>query len=405
MTKPLQVSILGATGSIGASTLDVVARHPERFEVFGVSGFTRISDLVDICIQVRPRMVALKDEAARAQWLELYKQRAPGASLPQAEVGEAGLKMLAGAPEVDQVMAAIVGAAGLQSTLAAADAGKTILLANKETLVMGGGLFIERARAGGATVIPIDSEHNAIFQCLNPSALNCLPVTPQGVTRVVLTASGGPFRTWSREMMEQATPEQACAHPKWSMGRKISVDSATLMNKGLEVIEAHYLFGLGAEQLEVLVHPQSIVHSMVEYADGSTLAQLGNPDMRTPIAQAMGFPMRLESGVGRLDLAKHGRLEFEAPDLERFGCLSLAFEAMAAGGASACILNAANEVAVAMFLDRQICFGDIERLNRRVCDDLWPRYALKRVNCFEDLLEIDDISRTLAREVAKEWTA
>jgi 1-deoxy-D-xylulose-5-phosphate reductoisomerase len=393
------VSVLGATGSIGASTLDVLRRHPDKFEVFGLSGYTRIDALAELVVQHQPRMVAVPDLPSRDRLLA----RLRGANLhwvPEVVIGLSGLDQLCSASEVDTVMAAIVGVAGLRSTLAAADAGKTILLANKETLVMGGHLFIERVRHAGASVIPIDSEHNAIFQCLTPCEVQGMPVTPEGVTRIVLTASGGPFRSWSSEQMAKASVEQACAHPKWSMGRKISVDSATLMNKGLEVIEAHYLFGLPASQLDVVVHPQSIIHSMVEYRDGSTLAQMGNPDMRTPIAQALGFPERLESGVGRLDLTAHGRLDFEAPDLDRFPCLKLAQQALAQGGNSACILNAANETTVAMFLDGEIGFADIGRFNGVVLEAMSAQ-CNPAATSIDELLDLDAQARTRVTELVR----
>jgi 1-deoxy-D-xylulose-5-phosphate reductoisomerase len=393
------VSVLGATGSIGASTLDVLRRHPDKFEVFGLSGYTRIDALAELVVQHQPRMVAVPDLPSRDHLLA----RLRGANLhrlPEVVIGLSGLDQLCSASEVDTVMAAIVGVAGLRSTLAAADAGKTILLANKETLVMGGHLFIERVRHAGASVIPIDSEHNAIFQCLTPCEVQGMPVTPEGVTRIVLTASGGPFRSWSSEQMAKASVEQACAHPKWSMGRKISVDSATLMNKGLEVIEAHYLFGLPASQLDVVVHPQSIIHSMVEYRDGSTLAQMGNPDMRTPIAQALGFPERLESGVGRLDLTAHGRLDFEAPDLDRFPCLKLAQQALAQGGNSACILNAANETTVAMFLDGEIGFADIGRFNGLVLEAMSAQCS-PAATSIDELLDLDAQARTRVTELVR----
>jgi 1-deoxy-D-xylulose-5-phosphate reductoisomerase len=345
--------ILGATGSIGQSTLDVVARHPGRFEVLALVAGNRQDVLFEQALRHRPRRVVLADPVA-AEALR-NRLRAAGSD---AEVlaGAQAVADTAAMPDADVVMAAIVGAAGLLPTLAAVRAGKRVLLANKEALVMSGALFMGEARRCGATLLPIDSEHNAVFQCL-PSPGPSLDAA--GVRRILLTASGGPFRTIAAADLARVTPAQAVAHPNWRMGRKISVDSATMMNKGLEVIEAHWLFGARPEQIEVLVHPQSVVHSLVEYVDGSVLAQLGSPDMRTPIAHALAWPERVEAGVDFLDLVKRGRLDFEAPDDARFPCLRLAREAMLAGGSAAAVLNAANEVAVAAFLDHQLRFNDI----------------------------------------------
>jgi 1-deoxy-D-xylulose-5-phosphate reductoisomerase len=358
-----KISVLGSTGSIGLSTLDVVARHPDRFAVHALAAARSVDRLAEQCIRFRPARAVLGDEAAAAELRERLRQAACSTEVLS---GPEALSAVASDPEVDVVMAAIVGAAGLPSALAAARAGKLILLANKESLVMAGQVFLTAVGEGGATVLPIDSEHNAVFQCLPPLKGN----GSGGVRRILLTASGGPFRRASIEQMDRATPEQAVAHPKWSMGRKISVDSATMMNKGLEVIEAHYLFGLPSSAIEVVVHPQSVVHSMVEYVDGSVLAQLGHPDMRTPIAHAMGFPDRIASGVGPLDLTRTGSLEFEPPDPERFPCLRLAREALDAGGAAPCVLNAANEVAVQSFLDGLIGFTGIARVNEQVLAQL-----------------------------------
>lgn len=359
-----QVSVLGSTGSIGVSTLDVVARHPERFAVYALAANRSVDALLEQCLAHRPRYAVLMDEQAAEQ----LSERLPNECGTTVLHGEAGLEHAASAAEVDVVMAAIVGAAGLPSTLAAARAGKTLLLANKESLVMGGRLLMDAVRESGAKLLPIDSEHNAIFQCM-PADHNARPVIRE-VSKVLLTASGGPFRTWSSAQMAAATPDQACAHPNWSMGRKISVDSATLMNKGLEFIEACWIFDLPPERVDVVVHPQSIIHSMVQYPDGSVLAQLGNPDMRTPIAYGLGWPDRLDAGVAPLDLVATARLDFEAPDEDRFPCLRLAREAVAAGGTAMAVCNAANEVAVAAFLDGQIRFTDIPRLIEQTLADL-----------------------------------
>ncbi len=347
------VSVLGSTGSIGVSTLDVIARHPERFEVYALAAHSSVDAMLAQCLAFAPRYAVMMDEAAAT----LLRQRLPSGAPTTVKHGETGLADIVTAPEVDVVMAAIVGAAGLHSTLAAARAGKTLLLANKESLVMGGHLLMQAVREAGTRLLPIDSEHNAIFQCM-PVDSQATP-SGRGVSKVLLTASGGPFRRWSRAQMFEATPDQACAHPNWSMGRKISVDSATLMNKGLEFIEACWIFDLAPEQVDVVVHPQSIIHSMVQYLDGSVLAQMGNPDMRTAIACGLGWPERLASGVAPLDLVATARLDFEAPDELRFPCLRLARESVAVGGTAMAVCNAANEVAVAAFLDKKIRFTDI----------------------------------------------
>lgn len=362
------LTVLGATGSIGESTLDVVARHPDRYRVYALTAGRRIERLAQLCARFRPVCAVVmrqQDEAELAQRLAALGCGTRVMSGPEA------LIEVASAPEIDTVMAAIVGAAGLPSALAGARAGKRVLLANKEALVMAGRLFTDACLASGATLLPIDSEHNAVFQCLTPASVcTGLPQVPAGVARVLLTASGGPFREWTVERMREATPDQACQHPNWSMGRKISVDSATMMNKGLELIEAHFLFRLPDSKLDVVVHPQSIVHSLVEYSDGSVLAQLGNPDMRTPIAHALAYPERIASGVSMLDLASRGRLDFEAPDIVRFPCLALAHDCLRAGGGAACVLNAANEVAVQAFLDTAIGFTDIASVNASTLDEL-----------------------------------
>jgi 1-deoxy-D-xylulose-5-phosphate reductoisomerase len=354
-----RITILGATGSIGASTLDVLARHPDKYSVYALSAHSRVEELAAQCRKFRPARAVVGSAEAAQQLSTLL------AGLPvQVEYGEQALCDIAASPDTDTVMAAIVGAAGLAPTLAAARAGKKVLLANKEALVMSGQLFMDAVKEHKATLLPIDSEHNAIFQSL-PMSYGRVP-DAAGVARIVLTASGGPFLNRAVETLGQVTPEEACKHPNWVMGRKISVDSATMMNKGLEVIEAHWLFGAPAERIEVVIHPQSVIHSMVSYVDGSVLAQLGNPDMRTPIAHALAFPRRIESGVAQLDLTQMAALQFYQPDFARFPCLALAFEALRAGGTAPALLNAANEVAVQAFLERRIGFRDIDRVIARV---------------------------------------
>ena len=348
------VSVLGSTGSIGVNTLDVIGRHPDRFGVYALAAHSSVAAMLAQCLAFEPRYAVMMDEAAA----DALRAQLPAACGTEVLQGEAGLTRVVTAAEVDTVMAAIVGAAGLPSALAAARAGKTLLLANKESLVMGGHLLMQAVRQSGARLLPIDSEHNAIFQCMPVDSGNAR-LSLAGVSKVLLTASGGPFRQWSLARMEQATPDQACAHPNWSMGRKISVDSASLMNKGLELIEACWIFDLAPRLIEVVVHPQSIIHSMVQYRDGSVLAQMGNPDMRTPIAYGLGWPDRLASGVAPLDLIATARLDFEAPDEGRFPCLRLAREAVEAGGTAMAVCNAANEVAVAAFLDERIRFTAI----------------------------------------------
>ncbi|MDP1653216.1 MAG: 1-deoxy-D-xylulose-5-phosphate reductoisomerase [Rhodocyclaceae bacterium] len=346
-----KISVLGATGSIGVSTLDVVARHPDRFEVVALTGNSRIDSLYEQCLRHRPRYAVVGYEKDVAG----LTGRLRGAGLStEVLAGPQALEVVAALPEVDTVMSAIVGAAGLQPTLAAVRAGKQVLLANKEALVMAGALFMAEVRAHGAVLLPIDSEHNAVFQSL-PADYAGQPERA-GVSHILLTASGGPFRTAPLERLKNVTPEEACAHPNWSMGRKISVDSATLMNKGLEVIEAHWLFNVSPDQIEVVIHPQSVIHSLVQYVDGSVVAELGNPDMRTPIAHALAWPERIAAGVAPLDLPAIAQLHFEKPDFARFPCLALAYRALRAGGNAATVLNAANEVAVAAFLEGRLPF-------------------------------------------------
>ncbi|MPQ55646.1 1-deoxy-D-xylulose-5-phosphate reductoisomerase [Duganella sp. FT27W] len=364
-----RITILGATGSIGVSTLDVLARHPERYAVYALSAHSRVDELAAQCIAHRPQRAVVGTAEAAGRLAALL--RAANVST-DVEYGEAALCAISSAPEVDSVMAAIVGAAGLAPTLAAARAGKKILLANKEALVMSGQLFMDAVAESGAILLPIDSEHNAIFQAM-PQFGGRMPAVRDanaGVAKILLTASGGPFLTRDVATLEDVTPEQACKHPNWSMGRKISVDSATMMNKGLEVIEAHWLFGAPADRIEVVIHPQSVIHSMVSYVDGSVLAQLGNPDMRTPIAHALAYPERIASGVAQLDITEIATLQFHRPDYARFPCLALAFDALRAGGTAPALLNAANEVAVQAFLDRQIGFRQIDRVIAQVVEQL-----------------------------------
>ncbi len=389
IVAPRILTVLGATGSIGVSTLDVVARHPGRFEIFALTGATQVERMFEQCRVHRPKYAVMTIARAAAELRE--RLRNAGLATEVLE-GGAALTEVAMHPEVDTVMAAIVGAAGLPATLAAAQAGKRILLANKETLVVSGQLFMDAIAASGAELLPIDSEHNAIFQAL-PREFNG-DFLQAGVRSLWLTASGGPFRQLSAEQIARATPEQAIAHPNWVMGRKISVDSASLMNKGLEVIEARWLFNARPEQIKVVVHPQSIVHSMVEYADGSVIAQMGTPDMRTPIAYALGFPERIEAGVSALDLLGRN-LTFEAPDHARFPCLGLAFDALRAGGRAAAVLNAANEVAVARFLDGAVPFTAIPDSIAHAMDKL----AGEPADSLEALLDAD----RRAREVASDY--
>ena len=363
--KRQKLTVLGATGSIGVSTLDVLARHPERYEVVALTGNSRVDTLLEQCLRHRPRYAV----TGRAEDVAGLAERLRGAGLAtEVLAGPAALERVAALPEVDTVMAAIVGAAGLPPTLAAVRAGKRVLLANKEALVMAGGLFMAEVKAHGAVLLPIDSEHNAVFQSL-PAEYAGDPERA-GVSHILLTASGGPFRATPLERLAAVTPAQACAHPNWSMGRKISVDSATMMNKGLEVIEARWLFNLDAERIQVVIHPQSVIHSLVQYVDGSVVAELGNPDMRTPIAHALAWPERIAAGVAPLDLPAIAQLSFEAPDLERFPCLALAFRALRAGGSAPAVLNAANEVAVAAFLEGRLPFLGIAALIGATLDAL-----------------------------------
>ena len=390
------LTILGATGSIGVSTLDVVARHPDRYEVVALTGNSRVAALYEQCLRHKPRYAVVgsaTDVAGLTQRL-----RAAGLAT-EVLAGPPALEFVAALPEVDAVMAAIVGAAGLQPTLAAVRAGKRVLLANKEALVMAGELFMAEVRRHGAVLLPIDSEHNAVFQSL-PADYAGEPAA-KGVSHLLLTASGGPFRSTPLERLRTVTPDEACAHPNWAMGRKISVDSATMMNKGLEVIEAHWLFGVAPDQIQVVIHPQSVIHSLVQYVDGSVLAELGNPDMRTPIAHALAWPERIAAGVAPLDLAAVAQLSFEKPDLERFPCLALAYRALRAGGSAATVLNAANEVAVAAFLAGALPFLAIAEVIAATLDAL-PVVAVPDLDA---ILAEDARARAVAQDLVTRWQA
>ncbi|WP_338878557.1 1-deoxy-D-xylulose-5-phosphate reductoisomerase [Achromobacter veterisilvae] len=393
MTAFQRVVVLGSTGSVGESTLDVIARHPERLAVYALSAYSRMERLAEQALASRAAVVVVPDAAACRKFAAAWNGSRP---MPEIRVGAQALADTAADPQCDSVMAAIVGAAGLPAALAAARSGKRVLLANKEALVAAGSLFMRAIRDNGAELLPIDSEHNAIFQCLPKGVRAVAPdASAPGVRRLLLTASGGPFRSRDLEDLHDVTPAQACAHPNWSMGRKISVDSATMLNKGLEVIEAHWLFAMPADRIEVVVHPQSVVHSMVEYDDGSVLAQLGQPDMRTPIAYGLGFPERLESGVGPLDLTRVGRLDFEKPDLARFPCLALSFAALRAGQGACVALNAANEVAVEAFLAGRLPYTWIPRVIEASLE--WQaRQASVTLNSLDDILALDAAARVYA---------
>ncbi len=388
MSRIRNIAVLGATGSIGVSTLDVAARHPDRYRVFALSAATRVEPLAAQCERFAPRFAVMTDPGS-AEKLRVTLN-AKGLATEVLSGAEA-LETIAAHPDVDVVMAAIVGAAGLKSSLAAARGGKTLLLANKEALVMAGRLFMDAVRENGATLLPIDSEHNAVFQALPRNYADGLATV--GVERIVLTASGGPFRNRAIASLGQVTPAEACAHPNWVMGKKISVDSATMMNKGLEVIEAHWLFGASADNIDVVIHPQSVIHSMVTYRDGSVIAQLGNPDMRTPIAYALGFPDRIDAGVAPLDFARVGKLEFEPLDLARFPCVALAYKVMKLGGTAPALLNAANEIAVEAFLQAQLRFVDIPRVIEAVLESA----PVSSAETLEEILQADQDARSMAR--------
>lgn len=388
-----QITILGATGSIGVSTLDVIARHPERYQVFALSADRRWQLLATQCLLHKPRYAVLNDPVAATELERELRRQGCATEVLQ---GADALAAVAAHDEVDTVMAAIVGAVGLLPTLAAVKAGKKVLLANKEALVMAGGLFTRAVAEHGAVLLPIDSEHNAIFQCLPNHRADYLEngLQSSGVRKILLTASGGPFRNTPITELAKVTPEQACAHPNWSMGQKISVDSATMLNKGLELIEACWLFNTRPQQVQVVIHPQSVIHSMVEYIDGSVLAQLGNPDMRTPIAHALAWPERIESGVSSLDLISTARLDFSAPDCERFPCLRLAQQAAEASGTAPAILNAANEIAVAAFLARSIRFDQIAP----VIDHVLSHLASCEPNSLAQIQSADAEARAMAQQ-------
>lgn len=387
-----QITLLGSTGSIGENTLDLVRRHPDRYRVLALCAHRQWEKLRDQCQEFRPAYAVLRDAGSAAQLAAALKTL----QLPtEVLYGPEALCRMAALPEADTVMAAIVGAAGLAPTLAAVEAGKRVLLANKEALVTAGALFMNAVARHGATLLPVDSEHNAIFQSLPAGFRPGLENT--GVRRILLTASGGPFRNLPAADLEHVTPAQACAHPNWVMGRKISVDSASMMNKGLELIEARWLFGLPGERIQVVVHPQSVIHSLVEYADGSLLAQLGNPDMRTPIAHALAYPERIEAGVAPLDLFQVARLDFQPPDFQRFPCLKLAYEALAAGGTAPALLNAANEIAVEAFLEGRLAFTGIARLVAAVLEAL-PASA---ADTLEQVEAADALARSRAGELLR----
>lgn len=394
--KKTQITILGATGSIGQSTLDVVARHNDRYAVYAMTAATNADLMVQLALQHRPQVVVMADEHAASQVQSQLQQLSPGDYQPTIESGVEALCRVAGASEVDAVMAAIVGAAGLLPSLAAAEAGKKVLLANKESLVMAGPLFMQAVADGGATLLPIDSEHNAIYQSL--PADYCHDFAQSGIRHLLLTASGGPFRGWSHAELDSVTPAQAVKHPNWSMGQKISVDSATLMNKGLELIEACFLFSCQPSQVEVVVQPQSVIHSMVQYIDGSVIAQLGQPDMRTPIAYGLAWPERIEAGVDSLNLFDIARLDFAAADEDTFACLRLARQAFEQGGTQPAVLNAANEVAVDAFLREQLSFNHIPVL----IDEVMRDHEVCQLTTLEDVLKADDWARKRARQFLQE---
>jgi 1-deoxy-D-xylulose-5-phosphate reductoisomerase len=390
--RPARITVLGSTGSIGISTLDVVARHPDRFQVMALTANTNVEVLAGQCARYQPRYAVMNDPDAAECLERRLKQSAPDVEVL---AGTAGLISVAGLADIDSVMAAIVGSAGLLPGIEAARRGKRVLLANKEALVMAGGLYMQAVREHGAVLLPVDSEHNAILQCLPDDYVT--GNRPPGVRKILLTASGGPFRTLAPGKLVTVTPEQACNHPNWEMGRKISVDSATMMNKGLEVIEAGWLFGMPLDRIQVVLHPQSLVHSLVEYDDGSVLAQLGNPDMRIPISHALGWPDRIESGACSLDLMAVGSLEFEAPDVARYPCLQLAYAAWRAGGTAPAILNAANEIAVQAFLDRRIPFTAIHR----VIEQTLEQCNVDGAASLEIILDADAAARQVAAESIK----
>lgn len=393
-----RITVLGATGSIGQNTLDVVSRHPDDFQVFTLTAHSQVGAMAELCVKHNPQYAVMGSQNAAAELKSLLGQQ----TSTQVMYGEQALAEVSSASEVDVVMAAIVGAAGLSPTLAAIDAGKDVLLANKEALVMSGQLFIDHAQRSGARIIPVDSEHNAIFQCLPQAAqqqVGTMALAEHGIQYLLLTGSGGPFRDIPLEELPQQTPGAACNHPNWSMGRKISVDSATMLNKGLEYIEARWLFNCSRDQLKVVIHPQSVIHSMVQYTDGSVLAQMGEPDMRTPIAHSLGYPERLESGVAGLDFTQIAELTFKQPEAQRYPCLQLAIEACWEGQWATTALNAANEVAVAAFLQEQVGFTDIAK----VCDSVLQSIQADEADSLETLLAIDKQARLAANKWLQEY--
>ncbi|MES9942298.1 MAG: 1-deoxy-D-xylulose-5-phosphate reductoisomerase [Candidatus Thiodiazotropha sp. 6PLUC1] len=386
------LTILGSTGSIGISTLDVVARHPDKYRVVALTANSDVQGLLGQCEQFRPEIAVMADQQSANQLAKALNERGLTTEVLS---GVRGLEIAAAMPQANWVMAAIVGAAGLLPALAAVRAGKRLLLANKEALVVAGDLFMQEVKSHNAQILPIDSEHNALFQCMPDDYQGNL--TQSGIKRILLTASGGPFRTTPLDLLHDVTPAQACAHPNWDMGRKISVDSATMMNKGLEVIEAHWLFRAKTDKIKVVLHPQSVIHSMVEYIDGSVLAQLGQPDMRTPIAHALAWPERVESGVSSLDLFQIGRLDFEEPDLDRFPCLGLAYQAIDSGGTACAVLNAANEIAVDAFLNERLGFTAIAE----VVEETLQLQPVEQVKDLDSLLDADRKARVTAEQVVQ----
>lgn len=384
-----RITLLGATGSIGDSTLDVIAKHRDKYSVFALTGNRRLDKLASQCCQHRAQYAVVNDEVSAKKLRALISERN---GLTEVLHGQKALSEVAASPEVDIVMAAIVGAAGLMPTLSAVEANKKVLLANKESLVMAGSIFMQALNSSKAILLPIDSEHNAIFQCL-PSDYHAKAKST--VKKLILSASGGPFKGWSFEEMQSATPEQACAHPNWSMGDKISVDSASMMNKGLEVIEARWLFDTPVDRIDVLVHPQSIIHSLVQYIDGSTLAQLGNPDMKIPIAHALAWPDRIDSTVADLDLIEIATLDFEAPDRNRFPCLQLAYDAASVGGDAPTVLNAANEIAVQAFLERRILFTQIGQ----VVENTLSKFSFSEPVTLQDVQDTDKRARVICNDI------
>ena len=404
-SEPIGVTVLGSTGSVGVNTLDVIARHPDRYRVHAITAHTNVELLAEQCEKYKPRFAVLSGAGDwKALRNKLAERKSEGKLITEVLVGTDGLEQAAVDSDAPIVMAAIVGAAGLIPTLAAVQQGKKVLLANKESLVMTGALMMGEMRKNKAQLIPIDSEHNAIFQCLPHGFLSSdSSLQQRGIRKLLLTGSGGPFRTVPTEAMRDKTPDEACNHPNWEMGRKISVDSATMMNKGLEFIEACWMFGVAPHQIQVVIHPQSIIHSMVEYVDGSIIAQLGNPDMRIPIAYGLSWPERIESGVDFLDLVQTARLDFEAPEYDRFPCLKLAQDAMEQGGTAPAILNAANEIGVQAFLEHQIKFTDIHVVIEKVLERTIKNSEIENIDRLETVMMADKLARVYADEVVAKF--